>query len=340
MKIMPKVLKRVNYYEKFIYKIKDPIGHNNSTGMRSEVAVLPKNRIRTDWNLSLRMFITMFLLAALYLGFSWVLFRAGVGAFTMVLVIGLMLGLQYYYSAKLILWSMGARVVSAREQPELHAMVERLAVLADIPKPQIAVVDALVPNAFATGRNEKNAVVAVTTGLMGRLSQAEMEGVLAHELSHIRNRDMVVMTLASFFAAVASFIVQHSFFWGISIGGNRHNREGNATLMIYLASLVVWVISYFLIRALSRYREYAADRGAAYLTGAPSQLASALLKISGVMDRIPEKDLRQSQAANAFFIIPAFGANSLFELFSTHPSLEKRLAHLKQLELEMEGRAA
>ncbi len=304
------------------------------------MTVLPKNRIRTDWNLSLRMFITMFLLAALYLGFAVVLFRAGAGSFTMVLVIGLMLGLQYYYSAKLILWSMGARLVSENEQPELHAMVERLAMLADVPKPQIAVVDTPVPNAFATGRNEKNAVVAVTTGLMRRLEHSEMEGVLAHELSHIRNRDMVVMTLASFFAAVASFIVQQAFFWGISIGGDRDNREGNATLLVYLASLVVWVVSYFLIRALSRYREYAADRGAAYLTGAPSHLASALLKISGAIDRIPEEDLRQTQAANAFFIIPAFGTNSMFELFSTHPSLEKRLAHLKRLELELEGRAA
>lgn len=302
--------------------------------------VLPKNRIRTDWNLSLRMFITMFLLAALYLGFAAVLFRAGAGSFTMVLVIGLILGLQYYYSAKLILWSMGARLVSENEQPELHAMVERLAMLANVPKPQIAVVDTPAPNAFATGRNEKNAVVAVTTGLMRRLEHMEMEGVLAHELSHIRNRDMVVMTLASFFAAVASFIIQQSFFWGISIGGDRDNREGNATLLVYLASLVVWVVSYFLIRALSRYREYAADRGAAYLTGAPSHLASALLKISGAMDRIPEEDLRQTQAVNAFFIIPAFGANSMFELFSTHPSLEKRLDHLKRLELEMEGRAA
>ena len=178
---------------------------------------------------------------------------------------------------------MGARPVGQHEQPEIHNMVDRLAMLAGIPKPQIAVMDTPVPNAFATGRNEQNAVVAVTTGLMRQLNQAELEGVLAHELSHIRNRDMVVMTLASFFAAVASFIVQQAFFWGIPIGHNRDNREGNSALWIYLASLVVWVISYFLIRALSRYREYAADRGAAYLTGAPSNLASALLKISGVM---------------------------------------------------------
>lgn len=300
---------------------------------------MPRNRIRTDWNLSVRMFIAMFLLAALYLGFTLVLFRAGAGALTMVLVIGLMLGIQYYYSAKFILWSMGARLLSEREQPELHAMVERLAMLADIPKPQVALVDTPVPNAFATGRNEKNAVVAVTTGLMGRLNTVELEGVLAHELSHIRNRDMVVMTLASFFAAVASFIVQQALFWGIPIGHDRDDREGNATLLVYLASLVVWVVSYFLIRALSRYREYAADRGASYLTGAPSNLASALLKISGVMERIPDEDIRKSQAANAFFIIPAFGANSVFELFSTHPSLEKRLAHLKTLELELEGRS-
>ena len=300
---------------------------------------MPKNRFKTDWNLSLRMFITMFLLAMLYLSFALVLFRAGAGAITMVLVIGLMLGLQYYYSARLVLWSMGARLVNEQEQPELHAIVERLAVLADIPKPRIAVVDTPVPNAFATGRNEKSAVVAVTKGLMDRLSHPELEGVLAHELSHIRNRDMVVMTLASFFAAVAAFIVQRAFFWGFPMGG-RGNRGGNAALLIYLASLVVWVVSYFLIRALSRYREYAADRGAAYLTGAPSSLASALLKISGVMERIPQQDLRQSQSANAFFIIPAFGTNSWFELFSTHPALNKRLDHLKKLELELAGQAA
>lgn len=300
---------------------------------------MPRNRIRNDWNLSVRMFITMFLLVALYLAFILVLFRAGAGALTMVLVIGAMLGIQYYYSAKLILWSMGARLVSEREQPELHAMVERLAMLADIPKPQVALVDTPVPNAFATGRNEKNAVVAVTTGLMGRLNTAELEGVLAHELSHIRNRDMVVITLASFFATVASFIVQQAFFWGLPIGRDRDDREGNGAILVYLASLVVWVISYFLIRALSRYREYAADRGSAILTGAPSSLASALLKISGVMERIPEEDLRKSQAANAFFIIPALSGNSIFELFSTHPSLERRLAHLRKLELELEGRA-
>jgi heat shock protein HtpX len=302
--------------------------------------VLPQNRFRTDWNLSLRMFITMFLLAALYLGFALVLFRAGAGALTMAVVIGLMLGLQYYYSSRLVLWSMGARLVDEREQPELHALVERLAVLADIPKPRVAVVNTPVPNAFATGRNEKNAVVAFTTGLLSRLSQAELEGVVAHELSHIRNRDMVVMTLASFFAAVASFIVQRAFFWGVPGGMGRGNQGANPALLIYLASLVVWVVSYFLIRALSRYREYAADRGAAYLTGSPSNLASALLKISGAMERIPDRDLRQSQSANAFMIIPAFGANSWFELFSTHPALNKRLDHLKKLELELEGRAA
>ena len=180
---------------------------------------MPRNRFKTDWNLSLRMFITMFLLAMLYLGFALVLFRAGAGAITMVLVIGLMLVLQYYYSARLVLWSMGARLVNEHEQPELHAIVERLAILADIPKPRIAVVDTPVPNAFATGRNEKSAVVAVTKGLMDRLSYPELEGVLAHELSHIRNRDMVVMTLASFFAAVAAFIVQRAFFWGFPMGG-------------------------------------------------------------------------------------------------------------------------
>jgi heat shock protein HtpX len=301
---------------------------------------MPRNRIRTDWNLSLRMFITMFLLAALYLGFALVLFRAGAGTVTMVVIIGLMLGAQYYYSARLILWSTGARLAGDRDYPELHVLVERLAMLAGVPKPQIAVINTPLPNAFATGRNEKNAVVAVTTGLLERLSPPELEAVLAHELSHIRNRDMVVMTLAGFFAAVASFIVQRAFFWGLPFGRNRYGRQGNAVLLVYLASLLVWLASYFLIRALSRYREYAADRGAAYLTGAPSGLASALVKISGLMDRIPQEDLRRAQAANAFLIVPALGGRSVAELFSTHPSLENRLDHLRRLELELEGRAA
>ncbi|MCL4515567.1 MAG: zinc metalloprotease HtpX [Firmicutes bacterium] len=303
---------------------------------------MTKRALPFDSGLAARMFLTMFLLAALYLGFAWVLFRAGAGASTMVVVIGIMLVAQYYFSDRLVLWSTGAREVSPGDAPDLHALVERLAALADMPKPRVAVVESPIPNAFATGRNQKNAVVAVTTGLLGRLETPEVEAVLAHEMAHIKNRDMTVMTIASFFATVASFIVQQAFYWGLPMGrggyGNDDRRNGGGFMLVYLASLLVWLISYFLIRALSRYREYAADRGGAILIGAPSRLASALQKISGAMERIPQRDLRQAEGLNAFFIIPALQGESFMELFSTHPSLENRLEHLRRLEQAMEAK--
>ncbi|GFN24212.1 zinc metalloprotease HtpX [Thermanaeromonas sp. C210] len=297
-----------------------------------------RRQIKTDKGLQARMFLTMFLLAALYLFFALVLWQAGVGYTGMAVVIGGMLLAQYYFSDRMVLWSMGAREVGPAEAPELHALVERLAILADVPKPRVAIVRTPVPNAFATGRSPAHAVVAVTTGLLERLDPPEVEAVLAHELSHIRHRDVAVMTLASFFATVASFLVQHFYYWGWGYG-DREGREGRgAAAVVYLVSLVVWIISYFLINALSRYREFAADRGSALLTGAPGQLASALVKISGVMQRIPTRDLRQAEALNAFFIVPALRGESLMELFSTHPSLERRLEYLRRLEREMEGR--
>ncbi|WP_258360057.1 zinc metalloprotease HtpX [Moorella sulfitireducens (nom. illeg.)] len=294
-----------------------------------------RRQLGSDAGLTARMFLTMFLLAAVYLFFLAVLWQAGVSYTGIILFVGIMLAVQYYFSDRMVLWSMGAREVSPAEAPELHALVERLAALADLPKPRVAIVPTSMPNAFATGRSPKHAVVAVTTGIMQRLTTAELEAVLGHELSHIKNRDMTVLTLASFFATVASFIMQHFFYWGGAFGGR--DREGrNNAMVVYLASLVVWVISFFLIRALSRYREFAADRGAAILTGSPGQLASALVKISGSMARIPDRDLRQAEAFNAFFIIPALSGNSLMELLSTHPSLERRLAYLRKLEREME----
>lgn len=301
---------------------------------------MTEKRLPPDMGLSARMFLTMFLLAALYLGFITVLFQAGVHASSMVIIVGVMLAAQYFLSDKLVLWSMGAREVGHEEAPELHTMVSRLAALADLPKPRVAIVPSSMPNAFATGRNPKNSVVAVTTGIMDRLTPAELEGVLAHEVTHIKNRDVTVITLASFFATVASYLVQHFFFWGFGGYGRRDDDRGgaNAAMLVYLVSLVTWVLSFFLIRALSRYREFAADRGAAILTGAPSHLASALTKISGVMHRIPTRDLRQAQGFNAFFIMPAVSGESLAELFATHPSLDRRLAHLKRLEQELEQR--
>lgn len=290
-----------------------------------------------DTGLSVRMFIVMFLLTALYLAFMAVLISAGVSfIFVLVIAVGMM-GIQYYTSDKIALWSMGAKIVKPEEAPELHAIIERLAVFANLPKPRVAIADTQVPNAFATGRNPKNAVVAVTRGLLNRLDPAELEAVLAHEMSHIRNRDVMVMTLASFFAVVAQLMMRW-FFWGSMMGGGRRDRrDGGSIAMIYLASILVWVISFFLIRALSRYREYAADRGAAIITGSPSHLMSALVKISGVMQRIPQKDLREVQQMNAFFIIPAAVGGGFNELISTHPSLEHRLERLRTLSREMEG---
>lgn len=297
-----------------------------------------RRQLSGDAGLTARMFLTMFLLAALYLFFLAVLWQVGVSYMGMIIFVAIMLGVQYYFSDRMVLWSMGAREVSPREAPELHALVERLAALADLPKPRVAIVPTPMPNAFATGRNPANAVVAVTTGIMERLTPSELEAVLGHEMTHIKNRDMTVLTLASFFATVASFIVQNFFFWGGGYGGGRDRDERNNFMLVYLASLVVWLVSYFLIRALSRYREFAADRGSAILTGSPGQLMSALTKISGGMARIPSRDLRQAEAFNAFFIIPALNSNSLMELFSTHPSLERRLAYLRKLEQEMEER--
>jgi heat shock protein HtpX len=229
---------------------------------------------------------------------------------------------------------MGAHEVNERQAPELHDMVERLCAVMGLPKPRIAIADNDVPNAFATGRGPKSAVVCFTTGLLDRLTRSELEAVVAHELSHVRNRDVLVITLASFFATVAQFIMRFAMFGAI---GDRRDRSGGSMAIVYVASILVWIISFFLIRALSRYRELAADRGAAIVTGAPSTLASALMRISGTMARIPQRDLRQVEGLNAFFIIPAISGSSFSELFSTHPSLERRLEQLRQLQQQMEG---
>ncbi|MBI2865308.1 MAG: zinc metalloprotease HtpX [Chloroflexi bacterium] len=291
-----------------------------------------------DTQLSIRMFVVMFLLAAVYLFFMAVLFAVGLDFLTLAIVAAVLLGVQYFFSDKLVLWSMGAKEVGPEQAPQLHSMVERLVTLADLPKPRVAIVDTSVPNAFATGRNPKNAVVAVTSGLLNRLNTSELEAVLAHELSHVKNRDVMVITLASFFGTIAQFIMRSALFSGM-YGGHRGRRDrdgGQALIIIYVVSIVVWILSFLLIRALSRYREFAADRGAAVITGAPSNLASALLKISGVLQRVPERDLREVEGMNAFFILPAIKGSWLMELLSTHPSLEKRLDRLRKMQMEME----
>ena len=290
---------------------------------------------QADWGLRFRMFLTMFLLFVLYIVFAGVITAyMGGGLMIFAFLFGSMSLVQYYFSDTLTLRSMGAKTVSAEEYPQLHGSIERLSQQADLPKPKIAVIDSDVPNAFATGRNQKNAAVAVTTGLMRTLNQDELDGVLAHELAHVKNRDMMVMTFASLLATIAFMVVR----WGAFFGGgqNRGGKGGGGIMVAILVSLLVWIISYILIRALSRYREYSADRGAAAITGNPSALASALMKISGQMDKVPKDDMREEAEMNAFFIIP-IKSGVVGRLFSTHPPTEKRIEQLRGLEREMQS---
>jgi heat shock protein HtpX len=280
------------------------------------------------------MVLTMFLLGVVYLVFLAFLAFMGTGQLTMLLFIGAFMFLQYFFSDKLVLASMGAKEVSETEAPELHGMITRLCAIADLPKPKVAVVDSSMPNAFATGRSKGRAVVAVTTGLMRQLNKSELEAVLAHELTHVKNRDCMVLTIASFLSTVAFFLVRYLLFFS---GGGRRDKDSGGIVLVWLVSLIVYAVSFLLIRALSRYREFAADRGSAVITGQPSSLASALLKISGVMTRIPDQDLRKVEGANAFFIIPAVSGSSIMNLLSTHPSVERRIAALERIERELEA---
>lgn len=287
-----------------------------------------------DRGLSARMFTTMFLLGALYVAFFafMVSFFDVPFGFALVLLGGLAF-LQYYTSDKIALAASRAKVVTPEQAPELHAMVDRLCAMADLPKPKVAVIPTDVPNAFATGRNPKNSAVAVTEGLWRRLEPREIEGVLAHELAHIGNRDVAIMTVASFFAMVAAFITRMAV-WSGMLG---RSREGGAPvfLIVLAVSIVTYVISYVLILALSRYREFAADRGAALMTGAPEQLMSALQKIASQITRIPQRDLRELEGMNAFYIVPTNVKQSIGQLFMTHPPLEKRLERLGAIAAEM-----
>lgn len=288
--------------------------------------------------LTMRMLFVMFLLAALYLAFITVMFALRVNIFFIILFVGGTAIAQYYLSDKLVLASMGAHEVTPEQAPELHALIDRLCQLVDLPKPKVAIAETDVPNAFATGRNPKHAVVCATTGILRRLDPNELEAVLAHELTHVKNRDMAVMTFATIFSTIASFIVQWGMWFGVGGGGRRdRDNSGSAIIVIYLVSIIVWVASFLLVRALSRYRELAADRGSAIITGAPSHLMSALVKISGTMARIPTQDLRQVESQNALMIVPALNGGSIAGIFSTHPSLEARLKQLQALQRQMEG---
>jgi heat shock protein HtpX len=290
-----------------------------------------------DAGLSARMVLASFLLGALYVVFAVVLFQVlNVGLVPMLLIVVGLAAFQYYASDKIALKASGAKVVTPDQAPELHAMVERLCAMADLPKPKVAIIPTDVPNAFATGRSPKHAAVAVTEGLWKRLEPQEIEGVLAHELSHVANRDVLVMTLASFFAMLAALLTRFGLYGGMFGGGGR-NRDGGTPvwLIIFAVSLLTYVISFVLLRTISRSREFAADRGSALLTGAPEQLMSALQKIASDMTRIPQRDLREVESMNAFFIIPTTVKSSIGELFATHPPLEKRLARLEQIAQEM-----
>jgi heat shock protein HtpX len=294
-----------------------------------------------DAGLSARMLLTTFMLGALYVVFAVVLFNVlNVGLAPMLLIVLGLAFFQYFTSDRLALAASGAKIVDREQAPELHEMVERLCAMSDLPKPRIAIVDTDVPNAFATGRNPKHAAVAVTTGLWRRLEPREIEGVLAHELSHIANRDVLIMTVASFFAMLAAMLTRFGLYAGMFGGGYGNNRDNNNNsvpiwLIVMLVSMVVYVISWILIRTISRYREYAADRGSAIITGAPEYLMSALQKISSQMTTIPQRDLREVAGMNAFFIIPTTVKQATAELFMDHPPLEKRLARLADIAREM-----
>lgn len=310
------------------------------TSARLRGVMRMSNRIRSDRRLTVRMTVTLFLLGLLYVAFvaalivllkSWVL---------VVVVAAGFLAAQYWFSDRVALFAMRGRVVEREEYPQLHGVIDRLCAVADLPKPVVAVSDMDMPNAFATGRNADHAVVCVTTGLLRRLEPEELEGVLAHELSHVAHKDVAVITVASFLGVIAGLIVRFAFYSQVLGGGRRDQNTAVVFAAVMGVSAAVYTISFLLIRALSRYRELAADRSAALLTGRPSALASALTKVSGDIARIPSKDLRTAQAFNAFYFTPALGKEpGLVRYFSTHPSLEQRIDQLGRISAEL-GEAA
>jgi heat shock protein HtpX len=286
------------------------------------------------------MALTLFLLGLVYAVLIGVLIAAGTGAITIAVIAGLLFVFQLFTSDKIALFSMGAREVQPAQAPRLHAIIDRLCVQANLPKPRVAVAETPMPNAFAVGRSPKSATVCATTGILDLLNDSELEGVLGHELTHVQNRDVMVMTIASFFASIAAFITQMGFWFGGAFDNRDNQNSGIAFIVVILVSAVVYVVSWLLLQALSRYREFAADRGSAILTGRPSALISALMKISGTMGRIPQRDLRAASGElAAFYIVPPRAKQSVANLFSTHPPLEARIAALQRLEAQLQGTA-
>ncbi|NMH99181.1 zinc metalloprotease HtpX [Pseudonocardia acidicola] len=299
-----------------------------------------RSRFRPDRQLTTRMLITTFLLGLVYVAFIAALIALIKSVVVVVLIAGGLLLAQFWFSDRIALYAMQARIVTAEQEPRLHGIVDRLCATADMPKPRVAVADTGLPNAFATGRSTDRAVLCVTTGLMRRLDTEELEGVLAHELSHVAHRDVVVMTVASFLGVIAGLIARFAFYSTVFGSGDRRGRDGQEAFLLILlvlaVSAAVYAISFLLIRALSRYRELAADRAGAILTGHPSALASALTKVSGDIAAIPTRDLRTAEAFNAFFFAPALGRGvSLSSLMSTHPTLQQRLDQLARLSTEL-----
>jgi heat shock protein HtpX len=294
---------------------------------------------KRDTGLTIRMVFSFAILTLLYLVFLSVLAYLGIGFIPIIIIASGMILAQWYFSDKIVMWSSGAKLVSKEQYPQLHELIERIVARNNLPKPRIAVINKNMPNAFATGRGQKSSVVAVTTGLLDILDTEELEGVVAHELTHIRNRDALVLTLASLFSTVAWYLMQFGFYGGLYGGGGgyggRDRNSGGAMLIILLVAMLTWVVSFLIIRAISRYREFAADRGSAQMTGKPVKLANALMKISGTMRRIPTKDLREFEGLNAFFIVPALSGSTIGNLFSTHPPVEKRVQKLMEMEASM-----
>ena len=285
------------------------------------------------------MVLSFTILALLYIVVLSALAYVGVDFISITIVASVMILAQWYFSDKIVLWSSGAKIVTRDQYPRLHDVIERIIARNNLPKPKIAVINTRMPNAFATGKGKRSSVVAVTTGLLDLLDTEELEGVIAHELTHIRNRDVLVLTLASLFSTVAWYLMQFGFYsggmgYGYGYGGRDRNNAGGLAIVVIVAMLT-WIISFLVIRAISRYREFAADRGSAQMTGKPVKLANALMKISGNMNRMPTKDLRQAEGLNAFFIIPAASGSTIVNLFSTHPPVEKRIEKLMEMEASM-----
>ena len=288
---------------------------------------------KEDSGLRARMGLSFVILGILYVVFLSLLNYLGVGYIPLAMIASVMILAQWFFSDKIVLWSSGARIVSREEYPRLHEIVERLSTNNGLPKPKVAMVNSRVPNAFATGKSPKSSLVAVTTGLLDLLDDDELEAVLGHELTHVRSRDVLVLTLASIFSTVAWYLMQFGFYGGLQA---RNRNSAGSGVIVLVVAIVTWIVSFLMIRAISRYKEYSADRGGAIMTGKPDKLATALLKISGKIKVIPPNELKNVQKLNAFFIVPALSGDSIANLFSTHPPVEKRVQKLKEMKSGIE----